>query len=402
MAWAQTAAACRSPGGGNDLQAAQRQPLRAFGDDEQLILENYFRKFEPKRSAAEIARLREQSSSFALLCMQLFRKHGDDPVDFWRRTKHGHDSGEREKRPPTRSPMLHGSLSTGASALQMAAIAAGKPMNKALANEMRLEAGKQALRRMAYAPTFAPAAREAVDRELRKRGANPRTASAREQREARASLIRRPASKESVVLRWAQMSFCKVSKQQQTDSDEGNGAHHQPQVNYKAFASAVRRYGKVSPKVLPDTELTQLFQRMCKASGKDSADAQACITPADFEAFTRQPPSERLRAWLSSADVGELQRVQTVPHGHGRSGEESWCFKQHSHPASHASTNVRMSALTADQVDALWRQWDATNDGKISVAELNAGMQKHPPAGWTGFDSKLALALAAAQSVPPS
>eukprot|EP01047_Picozoa_sp_COSAG01_P017908 COSAG01_NODE_958_length_12470_cov_52.097729_9_plen_264_part_00 len=127
--------------GGGGKQATS--PLRAFAGDEQLVLEWFFRRYQPERTPREIQAMREGASSFRQLCAKLGRRYGQDPLGLWHEQRHGqqpqqqrattstgHGGGgggsagggspraRAQVEPPPAS--VHGSLPAGPSTLRLA------------------------------------------------------------------------------------------------------------------------------------------------------------------------------------------------------------------------------------------------------------------------------------------
>eukprot|EP01047_Picozoa_sp_COSAG01_P017909 COSAG01_NODE_958_length_12470_cov_52.097729_10_plen_237_part_01 len=221
----------------------------------------------------------------------------------------------------------------------------------ALAMELRIEEAKKTLRRMAYSPTFVEHGAESVDALLRDVGLRGglRAASVEQRHAARAQLLAQAAPTESTVAAWTAHAFGKVAAlpARKAAAAAGAGAGGGvPEVSCRELIRAVRRYGRVPPTQLPDSELEMCFGRMVRrghshgrghsgrGGGGGGAGAVAAgsgpelVSAEQFCAFTRAPPSARLAAYLSSgapdAELGKLQRVQTVAHGRGRAGEDAW------------------------------------------------------------------------------
>ena len=276
------------------------------------------------------------------------------------------------------------STALGTGSLQFAA---GKQVSKEVATELRLEEAKRTIQRMAYIPTFLPTNPTAVDAELRRTGVGGglRIASAEQRREAERVIKLQSSSGAVVLAAWTARTFRKVHRSP-SGAPASSGVPH---LKYDEFKSAIRRYAKVTPKDLPDPELQLLF-------GRIDGDGDGLVGANDFERYLSSPAEERLQSFLSSAGAGKLQRVQTIAHGKS-SQDEAWAYVPQSDQegtgaiAAHAAVGrggtvgggeVQIVALTAAQRTSLWRQWDVTNQGTLSAAEVAVALRKAVPVGW--------------------
>ena len=381
-----------------ELEPNPSQPLEAFEGDEQLVLENFFRKHAPDKTSKEIYEIRRKAKDFRSLCNRLAELHGDpDPLAMWKQPMHGHKSRAREKtagaaRPRTVAASMVGSPRT----LQAAARAAGKQMSKGVAEELRIEEAKKQIRRATYDPTEAARgtglSRDDIDYELRENGFDGIDFATPEQvKEAKLRLMLRTKSQAAATGLWTETSLRRLRRRRAEDHDVGVAYG----LDIDEFREAVRRFGKVSKKILPDAELKTVFDRI-------DVDGDGQVTPDECQQFTDSPPSARLQSWLKSAGSGELQYVQKVSTSNSQlgrlaPGDGGWAFIP-TEGKSSQENRVRVIELDQRQQDKLWKDCDFNDNGKVSLAELQKGILMHAPDGWGGMDSKEAIALAYKQA----
>ena len=371
-----------------------KHPLAAFDGDEQLILENFFRKHEPTKTSKEIAALRQKHKDFRSLCTRLAQLHGDpDPMSMWKLPMHGH-------KPSRRGPAGNGAAVQTASVsyskpgrsdtLQEAAQAAGKKMSKAIATELRVEEAKKQIRRASYDPSTRSRMvidRRAIDEELRDNGFDGIHSATPEQiKEAKLRLTLRANKLGDDASIWTEDNMRKL-----------NTKYHRPlhePLDFDLFLESLRRFGKVTKKMMQEDEVRIVFDRI-------DTDGDERVSPKECQEFIDSPPAPHLQDWLKSAGGGSLQKVQKISTSNSQLGrvplgDEGWMFVADQQLAQ--GPPVRVTELDDLQKDKLWKDCNFNSSSKVSLAELTHGLTQFPPDGWTGFDSKSAIALAYKQA----
>lgn len=135
-------------------------------------MENFFRKYDPSRSAARVHAMRLKLP-FDQLCMRLKKKFSMDPREFWAMDQHGHaarpcdikHSASRAARQRKQRRSARSTGDTGGTGT------VGGGMSRVLLVEQRLEEAKRSMRYAFYKPSKpTPISREQIDAELRRNG----------------------------------------------------------------------------------------------------------------------------------------------------------------------------------------------------------------------------------------
>lgn len=379
------------------LSVNPTQPLAAFEGDEQLILENFFRKHDPKKTSKEIATLRKKNRDFRGLCTRLAQLHGDpDPLTMWKQPMHGHKPSRGGQDAKARNAASYPasipySMPARSGTLQEAAQAAGKKMSKAVALELRVEEAKKQIRRASYDPSMRSRAaidRRAIDDELRDNGFDGiHNATPEQIKEAKLRLTLRTNATGAETTIWGEENMRKLNtKYRRRDLDAP--------LEFEMFLEALRRFGKVTKKMMQEDEARIVFERI-------DTDGDDMVSPEECQEFVDSPPAPRLQDWLKSAGGGSLQKVQKVSSSNAQLGkvplgDEAWMFVANKQLAQ--GPPVRVSELDEREKSKHWKDCDFNTSGKASLAELQKGILQFPPDGWTGFDSKPAIALAYKQA----
>ncbi len=375
------------------LAVDPKQPLAAFDGDEQLILENFFRKHDPTKTAKDIAALRKKTKDFRSLCTRLAQLHGDpDPMAMWKQPMHGH---KRSSRAPGRAATAPASVPYSkpgrSDTLQEAAQAAGKKMSKAIATELRVEEAKKQIRRASYDPSARSRMvidRRAIDEELRENGFSGgiHSATPEQIKEAKLRLTLHASTMGDDASIWTEENMRKLNTKYHRPLDEP--------LDFDLFLESLRRFGKVTKKMMQKDEVRIVFERI-------DTDGDERVSPEECQEFIDSPPAPHLQDWLKSAGGGSLQKVQKMSTSNSQLGrvplgDEGWVYVADQQLAH--GPPVRVIELDDRQQDKLWKDCNFNSSSKVSLAELTHGITKFPPDGWIGFDSKPAIALAYKQA----
>lgn len=375
------------------LAVDPKQPLAAFNGDEQLILENYFRKHDPTKTAKQIAALRKKTKDFRSLCTRLAQVHGDpDPMAMWKQPMHGHKPSRHD---PSRSATVHNTVPYSkpgrSDTLREAAQAAGKNISKAVAMELRVEEAKKQIRRASYNPSARSRMtidRRSIDEELRENGFHGgiHSATPEQIKEAKLRLTLRASAVGDDASIWTEENMRKLNTKYKRPLDEP--------LDFDLFLESLRRFGKVTRKMMQEDEVRIVFERI-------DTDGDERVTPEECQEFIDSPPAPHLQDWLKSAGGGSLQKVQLMSTSNSQLGrvplgDEGWVYVADQQLAQ--GPPVRVVELDDRQQDKLWKDCNFNSSSKVSLAELTHGITKFPPDGWIGFDSKPAIALAYKQA----
>ena len=314
-----------------------------------MVLELFYRKVDPGRTAAQIHTER-MKQPFGQLCEGLQKKYrGVDPQALFESEQHGHDASRPCDMVFTASRIGRDSqLSKKGGA------------DRALEVEACMEEAKRNMRYAFVKPKPLAITRAAINAELVQSGfqGGISQATVEQIEQARLNLILGPRD-EMQSNSWVERLF------RMKDRD------HSHSLAFEEFVAVMRRYGKIppphkgrsGPKRVSDNELHAIFRRVCK-EGNRRDDGE--LSPAQFESFLQEPPSRDLRAWRGAA-------------------------------ASHTKApkqKLRVRALGRSELEKLWWAYDWNQNRKLSLAEIDKAIRCHPPVGWAGFENKKALLLA--------
>ena len=141
------------PGVPRDAEVTKEQPLANFSDSDQVVLENFYAKYEPKKKASEIQAELAEASSFDQLCSELEKKYkalqgqqkdgakepgSFHPLVMWSLDNHG-----REVDTASWRDRKHKAAERKAKAMK-------KAPSKKVARELRIEAAKRNMRAANY------------------------------------------------------------------------------------------------------------------------------------------------------------------------------------------------------------------------------------------------------------
>lgn len=367
------------------------QPLAAFAGNEQLILENFYAKYNPSKKPSEIQRELLEAHSFEQLCSQLERKYRDEK------------DGSAAVNPETLWDMpLHGRIGTGLrkaktkNSEKMAArkeLARKKKPSAKVAQEQRLMDAKICMKAAFYKPGIIKFTRRVIEKHLQDNGFTDGfdMATPNQIQRAKREIMLSGASGAAENEEWLQKFFHKkrVDYEEYRQIIQGNewvvrlfdkkDRDGSLSLSFDEFRSIIRRYGKIPPremtsqavqdqpgfksKSISDEDLRTIFNRVDRSNDGE-------IQMDEFIKWLEEQPSEEFQKFERSASAGAKTR------------------------------NIRVASLepkTRDrdglpgkgsELKRIWKAWDANRSGAMSLAELDKFIVDDPPAGWSGFQPK--------------
>ena len=337
------------PGVPRDAEVTKEQPLANFSDSDQVVLENFYAKYEPKKKASEIQAELAEASSFDQLCSELEKKYkalqgqqkdgakepgSFHPLVMWSLDNHG-----REVDTASWRDRKHKAAERKAKAMK-------KAPSKKVARELRIEAAKRNMRAANYdaSARIGAVTKSAIDDMLRKNGFHDgiNYATPDQIKRAKRQIMLGPSAGNND--RWVDEMFRKKDR-------DGSMS-----LSFDEFRAMIRRYGKVPPRGatgVTDEDLREVFAHVDK-----SYDGEIQID--EFKDFLNDAPSKEMQEYNRKlANAGE-------------------------------SRNLRVKELARDDIKRLWRKWDGNHSGVLSLAEVDKAMKYDPPPGWKGFDTRMA------------
>ena len=318
------------------------------------MLESFYRKFDPHKTAAEIHADLEEFG-FDDICASCDRRYHTDPRQLWVQQKHGHNTrnsprarSATRQRDPSSGKWLYGTEASGEEKRARDVCAKQKPPTGLVLRDKHMEDAKKKMKAAFYTTKPNKITREKIEEELERGGFHDgyHDATAEQIEQAKRNIILGPREVDMSGPSWIDKLF------RMKDRDRSGT------LDFGEFKGIVRRYGKVNPKMLSDGQLREVYKQV-------DTDKDGQIDPYDFEDFLMAPPSRRLLAWLKSQG--------------SKSGQPG---------------QLQVRALGKDDRDKLWSTYDWNKNHKLSVAEIDKALRSHPPSGWKGLTNKKALLLA--------
>jgi Ca2+-binding EF-hand superfamily protein len=349
------------PGQSSREEVTADQPLAAFAGNEQLILENFYAKYEPTKKSSEIQRELLEARSFEQLCGQLERKYKQEdgpavnPETLWDMPYHGRIGTGLRKGKAAKTEKMNARKT----------LAAKKMPSAKVAQEQRLMNAKVNMQAAFYKPGMIKMTKRVIDQHLRKAGFDEGIEMATPDQIQRAKReIMLAGNTPDDPNEWVDQLFRKKDR-------DGSMS-----LSFDEFRATIRRYGKIPPrelasqaeqdregfksKAITDEDLRTIFNRVDDSQDgeiqieefKDWLDEQPSDEYQKFERSTAPggktrnirvrslEPETRDREGLPGKGSELRVRAAAHPHRHRCS-----CCHASSHRASHASV-LRVPLLT--------------------------------------------------------